>query len=89
MKESLILAELKGYVTAMVDSYDDRAERNPQVTVPVKKVADDIYKILELIVDMQGRKDTEAQVQIFINGGTDSEFTNIIKKFNSQKLQGN
>lgn len=54
MKESLALAELKGYITAKVDQYTEMATCVKSISID--RVITDMNNILDLIIDMQGQK---------------------------------
>jgi len=56
VSENLKLAELKGYIMAKVDEYD---AINPDCKISAKRVADDFYRVLEIVIDMLGTKEKE------------------------------
>lgn len=55
MQEALKLAEVKGYLTAKVDEYS----KYPECKVSSRRVAEDFYKILEIVIDMQQQDEAE------------------------------
>jgi len=63
MQESLKLAELKGYLTAKVDEYDKAQEFNPDCRISAKRVSDDFDRLLEIVIDMQGRSEDESPIR--------------------------
>ena len=54
MDGTLLLAELKGYVTAKVNDY---RSKNQKEYVPAGKVAEEFDILLDIIIDMQGQKE--------------------------------
>ena len=64
MKESLALAELKGYITAKVDQYTEMANTCVK-SISIDRVITDMNNILDLIIDMQGYKEKKRNLIIF------------------------
>ena len=55
MDGTLLLAELKGYVTAKVDQYTEMANTCVK-SISIDRVITDMNNILDLIMDMQEQK---------------------------------
>lgn len=67
MKESLALAELKGYITAKEDQYTEMANTGVK-SISIDRVITDMNNILDLIIDMQGYKEKKTQLNNFWTG---------------------
>lgn len=65
MDGTLLLAELKGYVTAKVNDY---RSKNQIEYVPAGKVAEEFDILLDIIIDMQGHKEKKPQLNNFWTG---------------------
>ena len=78
MKESLALAELKGYITAKVDQYTEMANTCVK-SISIDRVITDMNNILDLIIDMQGQKEHKEQekIKLFIDTNLLSTVRNI------------
>ena len=76
MDGTLLLAELKGYVTAKVNDY---RSKNQKEYVPAGKVAEEFDILLDIIIDMQGQKEHKEQEKIkhFIDTNLLSTIRNI------------
>lgn len=61
MDGDLKLAELKGYVTAKVNDY---RSKNQKEYVPAGKVAEEFDILLDIIIDMQGQKEHKEHEKI-------------------------
>ena len=70
---TLLLAELKGYVTAKVNDY---RSKNQKEYVPAGKVAEEFDILLDIIIDMQGQKEQE-KIKPFIDTNLLSTIRNI------------